>query len=84
MAEKLSLSMSERGARWILESMDELIAKFDRITAEASRTGDEDLLADTGNDRGDLSCYRDWFEEEAVKIFGEKIKRRSPEDYSTV
>lgn len=67
----LTITLYERDARFILEALEALEAKW----LEVNRTTqDEDEQAEYGMDAAVLEMTRERFEEAAKKVFGEGIR----------
>ncbi len=66
----LTITLTDRDARFILEALHEMSDKWLKIN---QTTTDEDEQADYGMDFIVLDMTREKFEEEAVKAFGPNI-----------
>lgn len=72
----MTISLGEADARFILEALGELYAKWSEINRTST---DEDIQAEYGMDAIALDATRKIFECEAVKRFGPGVKNFSRE-----
>ena len=66
----MNIRLTEWHARYILEALEELEAKWHCINKTAE---DEDMQADYGNDLIELGMTKDHVREAAVKAFGPSV-----------
>ncbi len=74
----LTITLSDRDARLILEALHEMYEKWSNINQTST---DEDEQAEYGMDAIVLDMTREKFEEEAVKVFGPNITNFSREPF---
>ena len=70
----LNVTLYERDARFILESLEALEKQWRHINQTST---DEDVQAEYGMDAAVLQMTREEFEDAAVKVFGPGIKNFS-------
>lgn len=76
----MTISLGEADARFILEALDELYAKWSEINRTST---DENVQAEYGMDAIALRTTLKIFEQEAVKQFGLGVKNISREPLAT-
>ncbi len=67
---ELNLTLLDWEARCILESISR---EMQRLKTVAEESEDEDEAADAGNDYLEIAGFKERFESEAKKVFGDKI-----------